>query len=139
MKTIQISLMLIVTLTILSCNKKSDLLSGKWVRQDRSLEGMVVNVVKVNNTTFYGKIVNTNYSYNFSKGETKWNNIKQLSENQFEIDDLLKGGNPETQYRKSHLTIDVDTITIEWLYRNQGDCVSCSKQKWVRLKEKESK
>jgi hypothetical protein len=136
MKTIKLTLILILTITIFGCNKKGDLLSGKWVRQDRALEGMVVSVVKVNNTTLYGKIENSNYANSFSNGETKWNNIKQLSETQFEIDDLIKGGNPQAQYRKSHLTIDVDTITIEWLYRNPGECVSCSKQKWVKLKEK---
>ena len=81
MKTIKLTFILILTIAIFGCNKKSDLLSGKWVRQDRALEGMVVSVVKVNNTTLYGKIENRSYAYDFSNGETKWNNIKKLGEN----------------------------------------------------------
>ena len=100
---------------------------GTWERQGDDLQGMRVKIIKTDNS-MYGEITQkSNQGSYFNMNETKWNNIKKVGKDEYEMEDLVKGY--DNKYVQSHLRIKGDLLTVDW-FVNDGRTTG-SHQLWM--------
>ena len=87
-------LFLLISFLFLSCNHQ-DKLIGKWERIGDRFSGMQI-IVKNENGSFKAEMIKTTDSIiGFVIGDIKWKNIKKITNDKYEFEDL---GKKPTEY-----------------------------------------
>jgi len=88
-------LFLLLIVCLISCSDApSEAIIGRWERVNDKAEGSIVTVKKLNDTIYEGTITKVQgelLHLGFSRRDVKWQNIKFLTEKEYEAEDLAKG------------------------------------------------
>ena len=116
MKSIFLKILIILSITLLSCNNE-DTISGEWKRIKGGSEGMIVNVIKEKDY-FVGRVIkksDTTDILQFEVGDIKWKDIEYIEEGKYKFKDQTKGlliilnG---SEYEEGYLELNGDTIQV---------------------------
>ena len=109
-------LIVLLYITILSCNNEQDI-TGVWKRIKGGSEGMVVNVIKEKDY-FVGRVIkksDTTDILQFEVGDIKWKDIEYIEEGKYKFKDQTKGLliilNGQ-EYEEGYLEFKGDTINV---------------------------
>lgn len=139
MKTLLISVYLLLFVTNILpqdslINIKTDLV-GTWERFGDEFEGAQIKVFKVN-TSFRAiltEVPESMKSYCFEIGDLKWKDVKQLSDNYYELLDLTRNCFNANHYNEVYLIFNrEDEILIRNLSLKSEVGVG-NAQKWKKL------
>jgi hypothetical protein len=141
MKTIKpISLILLSIFIFQSCHQP-DRLIGKWERISDRHKGMQI-LVKNEGVSFKAEIIATtdsNVLSGFVVGDIKWKDIKKISENKYEFQDLGKisiifSDKFGSEYVMARLEIITDTLLQTRLFAKANE-VTGTESKWKKIKD----
>ena len=109
-------LIVLLFITILSCNSKQDI-TGEWERIKGGNLGMIVNVTKEKDF-FVGRVIKKSDSTDilqFEVGDIKWKDIEYIEEGKYKFKDQTKGLliilNGQ-EYEEGYLELNGDTINV---------------------------
>jgi hypothetical protein len=109
-------LIVLLYITILSCNNEQDI-TGVWKRIKGGSEGMIVNVIKEKDY-FVGRVIkksDTTDILQFEVGDIKWKDIEYIEEGKYKFKDQTKGLliilNGQ-EYEEGYLELNGDTINV---------------------------
>ena len=129
-----LNLLIIISITILSCNSEN-IISGEWKRIKGGNEGMIVNVIKEKDY-FVGRVIkksDTTDIIQFEVGDIKWKDIEYIEEGKYKFKDQTKGLliilNGQ-EYEGGYLECNGDTIQV---IHNMNGGVG-ERQTWIRKK-----
>jgi hypothetical protein len=139
MQTIKsITFILLITLLFLSCNQQ-DKLIGKWERFGDQFKGMTIQI-KNEGGSFKAEIIETTDAIElngFVKGDIKWKDIKNISENKYEYQDLgkkpiLYSDKFEGDYVMARLEFVSDTLLQTRVF-SKGDELIGTETQWRKI------
>jgi len=129
-----LNLLIIISITILSCNSEQEII-GEWKRIKGGSEGMIVNVIKEKDY-FVGRVINksdTSDILQFEVGDIKWKDIEYIEEGKYKFKDQTKGLliilNGQ-EYEEGYLELKNDTINV--IHNINGGVGE--RQTWIRKK-----
>ena len=129
-----LNLLIIISITILSCNSEQEII-GEWKRIKGGSEGMIVNVIKEKDY-FVGRVINksdTSDILQFEVGDIKWKDIEYIEEGKYKFKDQTKGLliilNGQ-EYEEGYLEFKGDTINV--IHNINGGVGE--RQTWIRKK-----
>jgi hypothetical protein len=130
-----LNLLIIISITILSCNSEQEII-GEWKRIKGGNEGMIVNVIKEKDY-FVGRVIkksDTTDILQFEVGDIKWKDIEYIEEGKYKFKDQTKGLliilNGQ-EYEEGYLECNGDTIQV---IHNMNGGVG-ERQTWVKYKK----
>jgi len=138
MKTIKTTLLIFISaLLITSCQKKDKLL-GSWERYGDMHTGMKIQVVK-EGESFKASITlatDSNKIGGFVKGDIKWKNIKNTTENKYEFEDLRKKQVSLTDFEPDYVLANLEIVSDDEIHTrvfSKGTEYVGTEQKWKRI------
>jgi hypothetical protein len=129
-----LNLLIIISITILSCNSEQEII-GEWKRIKGGNEGMIINVIKEKDY-FVGRVIkksDTTDILQFEVGDIKWKDIEYIKEGKYKFKDQTKGLliilNGQ-EYEEGYLEFKDDTINV--IHNINGGVGE--RQTWIRKK-----
>ena len=135
MKSIFYKILIILSITLLSCNNENTI-TGEWKRIKGGSEGMIVNVINEKDY-FVGRVIkksDTTDILQFEVGDIKWKDIEYIEEGKYKFKDQTKGlliiltGQ---EYEEGYLECNGDTIQV--IHNINGGVGE--RQTWVKYKK----
>jgi len=128
----------ILSIFLFASCQKEDKLIGTWERYGDDLAGMKVKVVK-EGETMKGVIVFMPYKHRFVEGDIKWKNIKKITKNKYEFEDLYKiADNWENIVEINYHWTSIELVSEDEIYTRRfakGSESVGTEQKWRRVIE----
>ncbi|MDP1623783.1 MAG: hypothetical protein Q8M08_15765 [Bacteroidales bacterium] len=142
MKSVNLILFILISISLLTSCKKEDKLVGNWERYGDRFEGMKIHVVK-EGESFKASIVFVTDSIKlggFVVGDIKWKNIKKITDNKYEFEDLAKKQSIYTdKFEPSYVLANLEMITDDEIHtRNFSKGLEAigTEQTWKRASGK---